>query len=98
MQRVNLPPSCSRMEGREVMRNPGNLPRYEYTPAGTLRGSFKAGLVICTILAACFGAIALAGGNSVRSDPTESSEPAEHKAAEQRAERSGVFLAYQTLY
>jgi hypothetical protein len=80
------------------MRNPSNLPRYEDTSAGTLQGSIKAGLVICTILAACFGAIALAGGNSVRSDPTESSEPAEYKAAEQRAERSGVFLAYQIAY
>jgi hypothetical protein len=86
------------MDGREVMRNPGNLPRYEDTSAGTLRGSVKASLVICTILAACFGAIALAGGNSVRSDPTESSEPAEYKAVEQRAERSGVFLAYQIIY
>jgi hypothetical protein len=79
------------------MRNPSKLPRYEDTSAETLHGSIKAGLVICTVPAACFGAVALAGGNSVRSDPTENSELAEFKAAE-RAERSGVFLAYQIAY
>jgi hypothetical protein len=42
----------------------------------------------------------LVGANSVRSDPAAApgTQPAEYTAAEQRLERSGIFLAYETLF
>jgi hypothetical protein len=56
--------------------------------------------VIGMILAAGLGAVGLVGANSVRSDPAAApgTQPAEYTAAEQRLERSGVFLAYETLF
>jgi len=77
------------------------LPTYQNISAEHLR-AFARWINLCvvvgTILAAGFGAMALAGGNSGRSELAARIEPAAYTAAEKRPERSGTQLGYQTVY
>jgi len=61
-------------------------------------GRINLRVAVGAILAFGLGAMALASGNSMRTERAASTKPAEHAAAEKRMERSGTFLGYKIVY
>ena len=83
------------------MGNAGFLPTHETRAAEHLRAIVRwtnACIVVGTILAAGFGAMALAGSNSVPSEPSARGEPTEYTAADKHPERSGTLKGYAIVY
>jgi hypothetical protein len=54
--------------------------------------------VIAAMLAAGLGAVAIAGGNTGRSEQAIAAQPTEHKPADKPLERSGNFFSYDIVY
>jgi hypothetical protein len=70
-------------------------------PAQHLRSLVRwiaGGAVIAAMLAACLGAVAIAGGYAGRSEQALAAEPAAHKPADKPLERSGNFFSYDIVY
>jgi len=75
--------------------NDGNVPAQH---GGALVRWIAGCSVIAAMLAAGLGAVAIAGGNSGRSEQVFTTQSFERKPADMPVERSGNFISYDIVY